>query len=40
MQPWYLLRWVMTSFASRELRLRIDYLVTENAILREKYGPK
>jgi hypothetical protein len=40
MQPWYLLFWVMTAFASREQQLRIDYLVTENAILREKIGPR
>ena len=40
MQPWYLLLWVMTAFASREQQLRIDYLVTENAILREKVGLK
>ncbi len=40
MQPWYLLLWVMTAFATREQQLRIDYLVTENAILREKVGLK
>ncbi len=38
LQPWHLLACVVAGYAHREQQPVIDYLRTENAVLREKLG--
>ncbi|WP_197440362.1 hypothetical protein [Polystyrenella longa] len=40
MQPWHLLVYALTSWGNREQQLAIEYLKTENSILRDKLGKK
>ncbi|WP_144995320.1 integrase core domain-containing protein [Polystyrenella longa] len=40
MQPWHLLVYALISWVNREQQLTIEYLKTENSILREKIGKK
>ncbi|QDU82560.1 hypothetical protein Pla110_43200 [Polystyrenella longa] len=40
MQPWHLLVYALASWMNREQQLAIEYLKTENSILREKIGKK
>ena len=40
MQPWHLLVYALTSWVNREQQLAIEYLKTENSILRDKVGKK
>ncbi|QDU82502.1 Integrase core domain protein [Polystyrenella longa] len=40
MQPWHLLVYALSSWVNREQQLAIEYLKTENSILREKVGKK
>ncbi|QDU82449.1 hypothetical protein Pla110_42060 [Polystyrenella longa] len=40
MQPWNLLVFALVSWVNREQQLAIEYLKTENSILREKVGKK
>src|ERR1700722_1580232 len=38
LQPWHLLTCIVAGYANREQQQVIDYLRTENAVLREKLG--
>ncbi|QDU82008.1 hypothetical protein Pla110_37600 [Polystyrenella longa] len=40
MQPWHLLVFALVSWVNREQQLAIEYLKTENSILRDKLGKK
>jgi hypothetical protein len=40
LQPWHLLACIVAGYANRQQQLVIDYLRTENAILREKPGTR
>ncbi|QDU82432.1 hypothetical protein Pla110_41880 [Polystyrenella longa] len=40
MQPWHLLGFTLSSWVNREQQLAIEYLKTENGILRNKLGKK
>ncbi|WP_144998657.1 HMG-box domain-containing protein [Polystyrenella longa] len=40
MQPWHLLVFALASWVNREQQLAIEYLKTDNSILRDKLGKK
>ena len=40
LQPWQLLLWILAGGIHREQQEKIDYLLTENAVLKEKFGKK
>ena len=40
LKPWHLLAGIVAGYANRELQQIIDYLRTENAILRETLGQR
>src|SRR5262245_13685713 len=40
LQPWHLLAGIVAGYANRELQQIIDYLRTENALLREAIGQR
>jgi hypothetical protein len=39
-KPWHLLAGIVAGYANRELQQIIDYLRTENAVLRESFGQR
>ena len=40
LKPWHLLAGILAGYANRELQQIIDYLRTENAVLRESFGKR
>jgi hypothetical protein len=40
LQPWHLLLTILAGIVNREQQRAIDYLRTENQVLREKIGKK
>jgi hypothetical protein len=40
LQPWHLLAGILAGYANRELQQVVDYLRTENTVLRESFGQR
>ena len=40
LKPWHLLAGILAGYANRELQQIIDYLRTENTVLRESFGQR